>query len=89
MKTVDLSKGRHSLSEVIALAKSEAVLIRSISGEDFILEQADDFDREAAALGSSAKFSSFLEARSKEAGDIPIEAVRRNVASDPGGKRPE
>jgi hypothetical protein len=77
MKTVDLNKGKHSLAEVLRLAKSEAVLIRSASGEDFVLEPADDFDREVAALGGSAKFSSFLAGRSKEAGDIPIEEVRK------------
>jgi hypothetical protein len=32
----------------------------------FLLEQADEFDREVAALGSSGKFMSFLDARSKE-----------------------
>ncbi len=77
MKTVDLSKGQHSLSEVLTLAKSEAVLIHSISGEDFVLEHADDFDREVAAFGSSVKFSSFLEARSREAEDIPLSEVRK------------
>ncbi|MBI5525535.1 MAG: hypothetical protein HY897_04310 [Deltaproteobacteria bacterium] len=75
MKTVDLSKGQHSLSEVLTLAESDAVLIHSASGEDFVLEHADDFDREVAALGSSAKFSSFLDARSKEAGDLPMSEV--------------
>lgn len=77
MKTVDLRKGKRSLGEVLTLAKSEAVLIHSASGEDFVLEHADDFDREVAALGGSAKFSSFLEARSKEAGDIPLSEVRK------------
>ncbi len=77
MKTVDLSKGMHSLAEVLTLAKSEAVLIHSVSGEDFVLEQADDFDREVAALGSSAKFLSFLEARSEETGDVSLEGLRR------------
>lgn len=76
MKRIDLSKGQPSLSEVLTLAKSEAVLIHSASGEDFILEQADDFDREAAALGGSEKFLSFLEARSNETGDIPVSEIR-------------
>lgn len=77
MKTVDLSKGSHSLSELLALAKSEAVLIHSTSGEDFLLEQADKFEREVAALGSSEKFSCFLEERSKETGDIPVSDIRQ------------
>jgi hypothetical protein len=76
MKTVDLSKEQHSLSEMLVLARSEAVLIRSDSGEDFVLEHADVLDREAATLGSSDAFLSFLEARSHELGDIPIDKVR-------------
>jgi hypothetical protein len=77
MKTIDLRKGKHSLGEVLALAKSEAVLIHSVSGEDFVLEPADDFDREVAALGASTKFASFLGARSKETDDVPIEEIRK------------
>jgi len=76
MKTIDLSKGEHSLSEILTLAKSEAVLIHSASGEDFLLEHADGFEREAAALGGSERFASFLEARSRESGDIPIGKIR-------------
>ena len=76
MKTIDLAKGRHTLSEVLGLAMSETILIRSRSGEDFVLEQADEFDRQVAALGTSERFASFLHKRSKEAGDIPISGVR-------------
>ena len=77
MKRIDLTKEQRSLSEVLTLAKSEAVLIHSPSGEDFVLESADEFDREVAALGASEKFTSFLDARSKETGDIPLQEVRR------------
>jgi len=72
MKTIDLSKGEHSLAEILKLAKSEAVLIRSVSGEDFVVEEADEFDREVATLASSEKFMEFLNSRSKETGNIPI-----------------
>jgi len=76
MKTIDLSRGKHSVAELLALAKSDTVLIHSSSGDDFLLEQADEFDREVAALGRSDKFMSFLEQRSKETGDLPIGKVR-------------
>ncbi len=76
MKTIDLSKEKHSVAELLALAKSDTVLIHSSSGDDFLLEQADEFDREVAALGRSDKFMSFLEQRSKETGDLPIGKVR-------------
>jgi len=77
MKRIDLTKERRSLSEVLELARAEAVLIHSASGEDFVLEPADEFDREVAALGASEKFTSFLNARAKETGDIPLGKVRQ------------
>jgi hypothetical protein len=76
MKKIDLTKGQHSLSEVLAYAKSETVLIHSASGENFVLEHADGFDQEVAALGASEKFTSFLDRRSKETGDVPLRKVR-------------
>ncbi len=64
------------MSEVLTFAKSEAVLIHSPSGEDFVLESAAESDREVAALGASEDFASFLDARSKETGDISLRKVR-------------
>jgi hypothetical protein len=87
MKTVDLSSGEHSLIEVLKLAKSEAVLIRSSSGEDFLLEHADEFDREVASLGASEKFTSFLEGRSKESGDLSLKEVRRKYGAQKNRKK--
>jgi hypothetical protein len=76
MKTIDLRNEQRSLSELLTLAKSEAVLIRSSGGEDFLLEPADTFDKEVASLGSSERWMSFLAERSKETGDLPLKAVR-------------
>ena len=77
MRTIDLTKRNHSLAEILTLARSESVLIRSKCGDDFLLEQADEFDREVSALGRSDRFMSFLDSRSKETGDIPIGEVRK------------
>lgn len=77
MKTVDLSKRQPSLRELLALAKSGAVLIHSASGDDFVLEQADELDRETAALGASEKFMSFLAERSEEEASLSIEQMRK------------
>jgi hypothetical protein len=75
MKTLDLRRGRHSLSEALKLARGESLLIHSATGEDFLLEQAGDFDREAATLGGNEEFSSFLQKRASEAGAVPISKV--------------
>ena len=77
MKRIDLTKEHHSLSEVLTLAKSETVLIHSASGEDFVLESADEFDRKVVALGASEKFASLLDAPSKETESVPLRKVRQ------------
>lgn len=83
MKVIDLKSERHSIDELITLAKSEAVLIHSLDGYDFILEEADEFDREVASLGESDKFMAFLAERSEEENDIPLKEVakRRGLES--------
>ena len=81
MKTVDLRTEQPSLGEVLALAKSETVLIHSASGEDFLVEHADEWDRETAALGRSESFMSFLETRSRETGDVPLARVREKLGT--------
>jgi hypothetical protein len=77
MKTIDLAREDHSLEEVLALAKRDTVLIRSATGEDFLLEPADDFDREVSLLGQSERFMSFLQDRSKEEGGRSLAEIRK------------
>lgn len=77
MKAIDLSKGEHSLAEILTLAKSGTVLIHAASGEAFLVEQADEFDREAVALGSSDKFMGLLKSRSNETEEISIDAAHK------------
>jgi hypothetical protein len=76
MKTVDLSTEHHSLAEILEMAKSDDVLLHSASGDDFLVERADEFDREVATHGRSSKFMSFLAGRSSESGDLSFRAVR-------------
>ena len=76
MRTIDLDENDYSLDELLALAKSEGVLIHSASGDDFLLESADDFDREVAALARNEEFMSFLNSRSEETGDLPFRTAR-------------
>ena len=77
MRTVDLAREDRTLAELLALAKREPLLIHSVTGEDFLLEPADEFDREVALLGESERFMSFLEHRSKEPGGRTLAAIRK------------
>jgi len=51
---------------LLTLASSETIKILGKDGKNFILEEADDFDKEVERLGNREKFMDFLEERSKE-----------------------
>ena len=77
MKTIDLTLGERTLAELLALAKHERILIHSATGDDFLLESADAFEREAALLGQSERFMAFLQHRSAEPGGTPLAEIRK------------
>jgi len=76
VKSIDLTSGHHDLAEILSLAKSESVLIHAESGDEFLIERADEFDIEVTALGHSTRFMSFLGERSAEMEDLTLAQVR-------------
>ncbi len=76
-------RGKNALSvdELLSLARQESVLLVSGDGSSFVLEEADNFDREVARLLSSEKFMRFLEKRSKEKGVISIDQLAKKLGS--------
>ena len=79
MKTIDLKERKPSVDELLAWAKSEVVIIRGRDGGHFVLEEADEFEQEVAALGGSEHFMKFLKKRSKEKERTPIGEVARRL----------
>ena len=76
MKTIRIDKNPPSVDELLAMARDESVLIVSRDGGNFLLEEADDFDREVSRLGNSQPFIDFFEKRSQEKGTITIDQLR-------------
>ena len=79
MKTLDLSGKRITLDELLELASLDAVRILTADGRAFVLENADDFEKEVALLGKSKKFRSFLNKRSKETTTTSLKDYRRSL----------
>ena len=73
MKTINLGKQSPSVVELLAMARKKAVLLVSKDGAAFVLEEANEFDREVAEYGGSKKFMEFLSKRSKEPAVTSIE----------------
>ena len=53
MKTVDLAKEKHSIDKILSLDKLDAVIIQGTDGVQYILEEADEFEKEVATLGKN------------------------------------
>ena len=79
MKTLDLTRKKVTLEEALKLASAGSVRILAADGEAFVLEEADDFDKEVQLLGKSKKFQRFLKERSKEAATTSLEKYRRSL----------
>jgi hypothetical protein len=79
MITLDLRQKRVTVEELLQFASADSVLIRTQDGHEFILESADEFDREVALLGQSEKFMQFLAERAKEPGGISLEQLQQKL----------
>jgi hypothetical protein len=79
MKTLDLTRKKTTLEELLKMAAAGSVRIVAADGHEFVLEDADDFDKEVRLLGKSKKFSRFLKRRSKEAATMSLKDYRRSL----------
>lgn len=85
MKVVDLEGQQVTVEELLRLAQAEAVVIRDREGQEFVLEAADDFEREVAQLGRSERFMAFLAERAREPGGKTLEEVERALRDGSAG----
>jgi len=80
VKTVDLRRQQVTLDELLRLVGGDMVRITSRDGDEFVLEAADAFEREAAEFGRSAKFMALLAERSAESGRISLADIESRLA---------
>jgi len=79
MITIDLRKKKHSIDELLTLARSEPLMIYDKDGKNYVLEETDEFEKEVKELGSSESFTKFLNERSKEKETIPISSITKKL----------
>jgi len=79
MTTLDLRQRKVTVDELLELAAAGSVRILARDGHEFILEEAGEFEKEAAQLGSSDKFMRFLKERSAEEATIPFDQIAQTL----------
>jgi hypothetical protein len=80
MKTLELTSQAPTLPELIKLAQAEPVLIRTATGEEYVLGAIDDFEREVELMRSSPQLRQLLEDRRKEKGTVSAQELRSRLA---------
>ena len=80
MKIIDLRREGVNLDELLLSVGDDVVRITSKEGDEFVIEAADTFEREADELGRSAKFMAFLTERSAESGRMSLADIESRLA---------
>ena len=75
MKTVNLEERKIDLEAAIDLARQEPLLLVTPDGHEFLLGEADDFEKEVEALRNSQAFQRFLDERSRSTGRISLAEI--------------
>src|SRR5437764_3710865 len=86
MKTINLKEESPTVAQLLAMARKKSVLLVSKDGATFVLEEADEFDKEVAELGGSDKFIEFLTKRSKEQAVTSIEEFAKQLIQETHNK---
>ena len=74
-----MARKKITLEEALKLASTGSVRIVTREGHAFVLEDADDFEKEVELLAKSKKFQRFLKARSKKPATTSLEDYRRSL----------
>ena len=87
MKTVKVDEGKLDLQKAIDLARKEPVVLLTADGKEFVLAEADDFEREVEALRGSQAFQRFLDERSKSTARGSLEEIEAEIDREIAGQR--
>ena len=87
MKTVNLEKEKLDLYAVIDLAGKETIVLLTADGREFVVAQADDFEREVETLRGSQAFQRFLDERSRSTRRISLEEIEVEIEQELAAER--
>ena len=87
MKTVTISPRPKTVTTLLQRAKRGGLILRSPDGDEFILVDIDDFDREIQLQRQNKEFMRFLDERGREKATITAEEARRSLGLPPANRR--
>ena len=76
MKTVSISRRAKSVNALLKRARRENIILRSPEGEEFVLAEVDDFNREIELARQNRPLMKFLEARARQSETVSLEKTK-------------
>ena len=76
MKTITISRRARSVHALLRRARRENVILRSPEGDEFILAEVDDFNREIELARRNRALMKFLDARARQTETVSSQAAR-------------
>ena len=86
MKTIKITKRSRGLSQLLAKAHRENLVLRSPTGAEFILAEINDFDREIQLQRGNPELMVFLDRRGRQPATRPTAEVRKCLRLAKRGK---
>ena len=80
MKTIELTLRSLSLPELLRIVYREPVLIRTSSGDEYVLGAVDAFEREVELMRLSSELQALLAERRNERGTVLLDSIRNQLA---------
>jgi hypothetical protein len=85
MKLINLAEQTVDITHVLELAQEGPVVLLAADGREYVLAEADDFDREVEQLRNSVAFQRFLDERSAyqtAKRRIPLDVIAREIEAE-------
>ena len=79
MKTIEVTRRSRHLSQLLAKAQRENLILRSPTGAEFILAELNDFDREIELQRENPRLMAFLDRRGRQPATKSAADVRRRL----------
>ena len=79
MKTIDLSSEAVSVAELLDMARKDSLLVKTASGDSFMVSPADEFATELELLRRNHAFLAMLDEFKEDKTTVPFEQVEKEL----------
>jgi len=79
VKSVDLSTAPFSATDLLEMARSDSLLVKTGSGDSFLVSHADEFAAEVELLRRNPEFLALLDEFKKEKQAVSLDQTERDL----------